>query len=240
MEQHRPRRIRALPTHLRGFLVEAISSIQGLCELSQLAAAIRLDHTYSCISAKARRPKGLEERYMKNAAFLPDIQPAASVSSVDACRAPLRQQEEPVSIHGHSIQSYQDIYRSVAEPMMKTCCGWHRPYSLELGLKIKQRLWETLSCPSLLEIEQPEGHILITESFLTTSRSFAPRIDVDICEEPLSEEPWWKKPRPWAITVSHEHHTAGPVNTVHLHTVVLYTIELVSVCRVRFICRECF
>uniref|UniRef100_A0A671K551 Uncharacterized protein n=1 Tax=Sinocyclocheilus anshuiensis TaxID=1608454 RepID=A0A671K551_9TELE len=169
--------------------MEAVSSIQGPCELSQLAAVIRLDHTYSCISAKARRPKGLEERYMKNAAVLPDIQPAASVSSVDVCRAPLRQQEEPVSIHGHSIQGYQDIYCSVAEPMMKTCCGWHHPYSLELGLKIKQRLWETLSCPSLLEAKQPEGYILITESFSTTSRSFAPRIDVDISEEPLPEEP---------------------------------------------------
>ncbi|XDV31816.1 hypothetical protein PO909_002768 [Leuciscus waleckii] len=109
-----------------------------------------------------------------NAAVLLELRPAASVSSVDAC-----QQEEPVSIHGSSVQGYQDIYRSVAEPMMKTRSGRHRPYSLELGLTIKQQLWEKLSCPSLVE----------------TRRSFAPQIHVDISEEPLPEEPQRKKPR---------------------------------------------
>ncbi|KAL0156935.1 hypothetical protein M9458_048181, partial [Cirrhinus mrigala] len=78
MEQRRPRRSRALPTHLRGFLVEGISSIQE-------ASVIRLDHTYSCMSSTAHRPNGLEERYLKNAADLPNIRPAASVSSVDVC-----------------------------------------------------------------------------------------------------------------------------------------------------------
>ncbi|KAK2908808.1 hypothetical protein Q8A67_004645 [Cirrhinus molitorella] len=188
MKQSRPRRTRALPSHLRGFLVEG----QHPCDLSQLAAVIRLDHTYSCISVKAQRPKGLEERYLKNAAVLPTIRPAASV---DACQAPVCQQEEPVFIHGYNVQGYQDIYRSVAEPMMKTHDGRHRPYSLKLGLKIKQRLWEKLSCPSLLEMEQPDGRILINESFSTTNRSVAPQIHVDISEEPLPEKPRKKKPR---------------------------------------------
>lgn len=191
MEQRRTRRTRARPTHLRGFVVEGISSIRTPSDLSQLAAVIRLDHSYSCISAKARRPRGLEERYLKNAAVLPDIRPAASVSSV----TPLCQQEESVSIHGCSIQGYQDIYHSVAEPLMKTRRGRRRPYSLELGLKIKQRLWKTLNCPSLVETEQPDGRILITESFSTNNRSFAPQIHVDISEEPLPEEPRRKKPR---------------------------------------------
>ncbi|KAL0174092.1 hypothetical protein M9458_030060 [Cirrhinus mrigala] len=191
MEQRRLRRTRALPAHLRGFIVEATSSIQGTCELSQLAALIRLEHNYSRTSDKAGRPKGLEKRYVKNAAVLPDIQPA--VSSV--FQAPLCQQEEPISIHGHSVQAYQDVYRSVAEPMIKTRCGRRRPYSLELGLKIKQRLWEKLSCPSLLETEQPAGRVLITERFSKISRSIAPRIHVDISEEPLPEEPRRKKAR---------------------------------------------
>jgi hypothetical protein len=192
MEQRRSRRTRALPAHLRGFLVEDVSSSPDPCELSQLAAvtSVRLDHTYSCISAKAQRPTGLEERYLKNAAVLPDIRPAVSVSSVDVC-----QQDEPVSIHGYSVQAYQDIYRSVVEPMMKTRSGRRRPYSLKLGLKIKQRLWETLNCPSLVETEHPDGRVLITESFSTTSRSLAPQIHVDISEEPLPEEPRRKKPR---------------------------------------------
>ncbi|KAL0179332.1 hypothetical protein M9458_024774 [Cirrhinus mrigala] len=191
MEQRRTRRTRALPTHLRGFVVEGISSIQDPCELSQLAAVVRLDHSYSCMPVKARRPSGLEERYMKNAAVLPDIHPAAS----DSSETPLCQQEESVSIHGHSVQGYQDIYHSVAEPLMKIRSGRRRPYSLELGLTIKQCLWEKLSCPSLVETEQPDGRILITESFSTNNRSFAPRIDVDISEEPLPEEPRRKKPR---------------------------------------------
>ncbi|KAL0203788.1 hypothetical protein M9458_001806 [Cirrhinus mrigala] len=195
MEQRRPRRTKALPSHLRGFLVEGVSSSQHRCDLSQLASVIRLDHNYSCISVRAQRPKGLEEGYLKNAAVLPTITSAALVSSVDVCQEPLCQQEEPASIHGYSVQGYQEIYRSVAEPMMKTCYGRHHPYSLNLGLKIKQRLWEKLSCPSLLEMEQPDGRILITASFSTTSRSFAPQIHVDTSEEPLPEEPRKKKPR---------------------------------------------
>ncbi|KAL1256699.1 hypothetical protein QQF64_012244 [Cirrhinus molitorella] len=191
MEQRRQRRSRTLPAHLRGFFVEGISSIEDPCELSQLAAVIQLDHSYSCTSVKARRPKGLEKRYLENAAVLPDISPAASVSSA----APLCLPEEPISIHGCSVQAYQNIYHSVAEPMRKTRSGRQRPYSLELGLKIKQRLWETLNCPSLLEMEQPDGRILITESFSTSSRSFAPHIYVDISEEPVPEEPRRKKPR---------------------------------------------
>ncbi|KAL0170561.1 hypothetical protein M9458_035157, partial [Cirrhinus mrigala] len=152
MEQRHTRRNRALSTRLRGFVVEGISSIRD-----------PLDHSYSC---------GLEERYLKNAAILPDLRPAASSSSV----TPLCQAED--------VQGYQDIYHSVAAPVMKTRCGRHRPYSLELGLEIKQHLWETLSCPSLVETEQPDGRILIAESFSTNNRSFAPQIHVDISEEP--------------------------------------------------------
>ncbi|XDV51872.1 hypothetical protein PO909_020671 [Leuciscus waleckii] len=135
---------------MRGFLVEGISFIQDQCELSQLATVIKLDHTYSCISEKAQRPNGLEERYLKNAALLPNILPAASVSSVNVYPTPLCQQEETVSIHGCSLQGYRDVYRSVAEPMIKTRSGRHRPYSLTLGLKTKQRLWDTLNHPSLV------------------------------------------------------------------------------------------
>ncbi|XDV34009.1 hypothetical protein PO909_004232 [Leuciscus waleckii] len=190
MEQRRSRRTRALPTRLRGLVEGGVSSSPEPCELPQLAAvpSVRSDHTYSCISAKARRPTGLEERYLKNAAVLPDIRPAVSVPSVA-----VRQGDEPISIHGYSVEAYQDIYRSVVEPMLKTPSGWQRPYSLELGLKIKQR--RALNRPSLEETKHPDGRVRITESFSTTSRSLAPRIHVDISEEPLPEEPRRKKPR---------------------------------------------
>ncbi len=70
----------------RGLLVEGVSSIQDPCEVLQLAAVIRLDHSYSSISVKAWRPKGLEERYLKNAAVLPDICPAVSVWCLCVCQ----------------------------------------------------------------------------------------------------------------------------------------------------------
>ncbi|ROL48502.1 hypothetical protein DPX16_12118 [Anabarilius grahami] len=191
MEKRHQRRNRTLPTHLRGFWVEGGSSTQESSELSHLAAVSRLDHTYSYISGKARRSSSVAKHYLKNVAVLPDVRPAASVSSVDVCP-----QEEPVSIHGCSVQGYQDIYRSVAGPMIQTRYGRHRPYSLELGLQIKHRLWEALKRPSLLETEQPDGRVLVTESFSTSRRrSSAPRVHVDISEEPLPEEPQRKKPR---------------------------------------------
>ncbi|KAF4106468.1 hypothetical protein G5714_012458 [Onychostoma macrolepis] len=73
-----------------------------------------------------------------------------------------------------------------SRPIKKSLVSIH---GLELGLKIKQRLWETLCCPSLVETEQPDGRILITISFSTNNRSFTPRIHADISEEPLPEEP---------------------------------------------------
>ncbi|ROL55235.1 hypothetical protein DPX16_5745 [Anabarilius grahami] len=125
-----------------------VSSSQERCELSWLAAVSRLDHTYSCISAKAQRPTRLErasDQALPEERSCPSRCPSSSLSLFGG--------RVSVSIHGYSMQGYQDIYCSVAEPMMKTRNGRHRPYSLELGLKIKQRLWETLKRPSLLETE---------------------------------------------------------------------------------------
>jgi len=68
----------------------------------------------------------LKERYLKYAAVLPDIPPAASVSSVDVCLATLYHQEEPVSIQSCKMQGYQDIYRFVVDLMFKTL--WSAPF----------------------------------------------------------------------------------------------------------------
>lgn len=175
MEQRRLRRTRTLPAHLKDFWLEGVPSVQDP------GAVVRLDHTYSCISGP-----GLKDHHLKNAAVLPPLRPASPESSVD-----VRQQEEPLSIHGYSVQAYQNIYRSVVEPMLK-----NRPYSLQLGLEIKQRLWEALRCPVMEETEQADGRILITESRCGfRPNSIAPRIHVDISEEPLPQEPRRKRPR---------------------------------------------
>ncbi|KAL6489158.1 hypothetical protein MHYP_G00028990 [Metynnis hypsauchen] len=108
--------------------------------------------------------------------------------------AVLQESSIPLLIHGHTIEKYQTIYHSVVDSMVSTASGQPRPYSLELGLRVKQRLWETLRCPSLREEEQPDGQLGVTEGFSTPMlRSFAPLIEVDISEEPVPKHP--KRPR---------------------------------------------
>ncbi|KAL6461857.1 hypothetical protein MHYP_G00300020 [Metynnis hypsauchen] len=96
----------------------------------------------------------------------------------------------PLLIHAHTVEEYQTIYHSVVDSMVSTASGRPRPYSLELGLRVKQRLWETLRCPTLREEEQPDGQLGCTEGFSSpTLRSFAPLIEVDISGEPVSKHP---------------------------------------------------
>ncbi|KAL7824762.1 hypothetical protein AOLI_G00327240 [Acnodon oligacanthus] len=93
-------------------------------------------------------------------------------------------------IHGHPTEEYQTIYYTLVDSMACTASGRTRPYSLELGLRIKQHLWETLRCPTLREEEQPDGQLGCTEGFSSpTLRSFAPLIEVDISEEPVPKHP---------------------------------------------------
>nr|XP_055043010.1 uncharacterized protein LOC129430031 isoform X2 [Misgurnus anguillicaudatus] len=91
--------------------------------------------------------------------------------------------EEPLSIHGHTVEDFQDIYHSTVDPMLRMSSARLRPYSLRLGLRIKQRLWETLNRPSFCEEEQADGSIRIREIFSTPGAA-PPRIEVDISEEP--------------------------------------------------------
>ncbi|KAL7878893.1 hypothetical protein AOLI_G00098670 [Acnodon oligacanthus] len=104
--------------------------------------------------------------------------------------AVLQESSFPLLIHGHPTEEYQTIYHSLVDSMVCTASGRPRPYSLEPGLRIKQRLWETLRCPTLREEEQPDGQLGRTEGFSSpTLRSFAPLIEVDISEEPVPKHP---------------------------------------------------
>ena len=127
----------------------------------------------------------LLERHLKNAAVLPALRPAAPVPPVGECL-----QEEPLSIHGRSVEEYQGIYRSVMDSTVKKPAG---RYTLQKGLEVKQRLWEKLGRPALLETEQPDGRVLITE--IRSESSVPPQIKVDISKEPLPKEPRRKRPR---------------------------------------------
>lgn len=138
----------------------------------------------------------VEDRYIKNAAVLPDLRPLPPVAPSPAQSSSEPQQSEPLLIHGHTVEEYQAIYHSVVDPMMKTKSGNDRPYSLALGRAIKQRLWERLFCPTIVERVDADSRVHITESFRApTLKSFAPNFDVDISGEPLPGEPQQKRAR---------------------------------------------
>lgn len=60
--------------------------------------------------------------------------------------------------------------------------GRPRPYSLDLGRRIKQRLWEKLNCPMFTETETIDGLVTITES--SCKGPYPPLIHVDVYDEP--------------------------------------------------------
>ncbi|KAK1784077.1 hypothetical protein P4O66_004316 [Electrophorus voltai] len=130
---------------LRDYLVGGVlaSTSKGTenvgTEFSVQVLSSRLDHTYSCTSKSMKTPQmrvGPEP---------------VSERLVSDCNSGQLSKDEPLMIHGHREQDYQKIYNSVVEPMLRSSSGRAKPYSLELGRRIKQRLWEALHCPTLHE-----------------------------------------------------------------------------------------
>ena len=148
----------------------------------------------------------LEERYIKNAAVLPDFRqptPAPIPTPHPRSNSGPLPQEEPLKIHGYSVEEYKRIYHSEVDPMMTTRSGHPRPYSLQMGRVIKQRLWDKFSCPSFLETEDADGRIWITESYCSpTLEPYAPLIEVDIIGEPMPVKPKRKRARRWINKMS--------------------------------------
>ncbi|KAL2087871.1 hypothetical protein ACEWY4_016699 [Coilia grayii] len=143
----------------------------------------------------------LDERYVKNAAVLPDLRkPTPAPTPIPTPKpsfsnGPLPQ-EEPVKIHGYNVENFKRIYHSVVDPKLTTKSGNPRPYGLQMGRVIKQRMWEKFQCPSFLETEGADGRVWISESYCSpTLEPYAPVIDVDISEEPMPEKPKRKRAR---------------------------------------------
>ncbi|KAK1783967.1 hypothetical protein P4O66_004636, partial [Electrophorus voltai] len=81
-------------------------------------------------------------------------------------------------------------------PSGRSPSGQAKPYSLVLGRRIKQRLWEALFCPTLREEVKPDGQFHVTESFSTpTFNSFVPHFEVEMSGEPTPEQPKKKSQR---------------------------------------------
>lgn len=157
--------------------------------------------TFSCflfqISKKRKREADqkdkLDECFNVKTDVLPDCCPRPSSSASTAsgtCSNSESLIEQPLKIHGLSVPEYQRLYHSVVDRMLVTPLGNPKRYSLELGRRIKHRLWVTLNCPSFVEEEQANdcNQIIYTKKFSTpTLKSYAPHFELDISDEPEPE-----------------------------------------------------
>ncbi|XP_056596455.1 uncharacterized protein LOC130414528 [Triplophysa dalaica] len=166
-----------------------------------LAHAVHLDHNYISKSDSSHsttheqlKDINLENHFYKNAAVIPEFCPEFTKSHTEA-HLVHTSPEEQLLIHGNSTEDHQRTYHAVVDSMLKKSSGEPHNYSLQLGLRVKQRLWKTLNCPTMIEEEQPDGLIQVKEMFSRPSlKRSAPRINVDISGEPLPYTPQRKRP----------------------------------------------
>lgn len=134
------------------------------------------------------RPR-LEQRYIVNAALLPKLRPR---SASFAKTAPMTSStseslmEQPIMIHGRSVPEFQRIYHSVVDRKLLDASGKPCCYTLELGCRLKQRLWKRFKCPSLIGEQQ----ILYTQTYSRpTMKSSIPCFKLETSQEPESDQP---------------------------------------------------
>lgn len=125
--------------------------------------------------SEQRPQKPLDDRYIRNAAVLPDII-LSTPEQKTSTSAPVSQ-PAPLMIHGFTVPEYQQTFRSVVDPLLYGPCGKLMAYSLELGRSIKERLFEELAYPTLQISEQPDGQVEVVERFCVLRPT--PFIDVD-------------------------------------------------------------
>nr|XP_033499280.1 uncharacterized protein C22orf31-like isoform X1 [Epinephelus lanceolatus] len=96
--------------------------------------------------------------------------PSATISSCSSVApssqpstAPLPD-DGPLLIHNSTVEEYQCIYHEVVDDMLRDPDGRLRPYSLALGRRIKQRLWERLERPTLTESVSEDGLVRVGAS----------------------------------------------------------------------------
>uniref|UniRef100_A0A3Q3IH94 Uncharacterized protein n=1 Tax=Monopterus albus TaxID=43700 RepID=A0A3Q3IH94_MONAL len=110
--------------------------------------------TLDCMNehSEADPAKPLDERYIRNAAVLPDVELPMSTGQ---CGGP--QHQPGLRIHGFTAAEYQQTYHSVVDPLLLSPCGTLAAYSLELGRNIKERLFKELAYPMLQISEYSDG-----------------------------------------------------------------------------------
>ncbi|XP_048844997.1 uncharacterized protein C22orf31-like isoform X1 [Brienomyrus brachyistius] len=148
--------------------------------------------------ADQRQQKAQDERRALNTADLPDLQPLPPKDPTDAALEALweARRTEPLRIHGRSVEEYRAMYRRLVEPRLLYPSGRPRPHSLDLGRRIKQRLWVAVSCPKFTEQVGDKNKIDIMETSGNPGlKGYAPLIEVDVWDEPPAKEPPKKRAR---------------------------------------------
>ncbi|GLD49358.1 uncharacterized protein AKAME5_000316300, partial [Lates japonicus] len=88
----------------------------------------------------------------------------------------------PLRIYNRSVEDYQKLYHDVVDDMLRYKNGRPRPYSLELGRRIKQKLWERLNHPTISTSASEDGQVHVDVSY--GAGVYPPLYDVDISGEP--------------------------------------------------------
>ncbi|KAI9542044.1 hypothetical protein NQZ68_025178 [Dissostichus eleginoides] len=121
---------------------------------------------------KRRRPAAsadLPQKRKPTSAALPpkpaDLPPVSNVApGPQTSTAPLHL-DNPIRIHNRSVEEYQLIYHEVVDNMLRFPNGRLRPYSLGLGRRIKQKLWERLDRPMFTETVDEDGLVHVDVSY---------------------------------------------------------------------------
>ncbi|KAL3054844.1 hypothetical protein OYC64_017721 [Pagothenia borchgrevinki] len=143
---------------------------------------------------KRRRPAAsadLPHKRKQTSAALPpkpaDLPPVSNVApSPRTSTAPLHL-DNPIRIHNRSVEEYQLIYHEVVDNMLRFPNGLLRPYSLGLGRRIKQKLWERLDRPMFTETVDEDGLVHVDVSYGAGVQP--PLYHVDVSGEPEPEYP---------------------------------------------------
>ncbi|KAI9542037.1 hypothetical protein NQZ68_025171 [Dissostichus eleginoides] len=142
-----------------------------------------------CPAASADLP---QKRKQTSAALPPkpaDLPPVSNVApSPQTSTAPLHL-DNPIRIHNRSVEEYQLIYHEVVDNMLRFPNGRLRPYSLGLGRRIKQKLWERLDRPMFTETVDEDGLVHVDVSYGAGVQPPLYNVDVSACEMKNSSPP---------------------------------------------------
>nr|XP_029133606.1 uncharacterized protein LOC114920388 [Labrus bergylta] len=107
---------------------------------------------------------------------------------------PPLQPDGDLNIYNRPVEEFQLIYHAVVDDMLKFKSGRPRPYSIELGRRLKQKLWERLDRPTFTETVDEDGRMHVDMS-VGGDGVYPPLYDVDTSGEPAPGRPPVKRAR---------------------------------------------